>query len=71
MTMTPRREAWRGTGGARTDAGSPAESAAAIARLAERLSPDWQQPERFFEAKSALIDAARRLARTLERITNV
>jgi hypothetical protein len=45
---------------------SPAEAAQAIAKMAEQLRPDWQQPERFFEAKSALIYAARALAETLK-----
>ncbi len=61
--VIPREAVWRGTG--RTEGATPAEAAAAIARLAERLRPDWQQPERWHEAKSELVDAARRLAATL------
>jgi hypothetical protein len=30
-----------------------------------RLSPDWQQPERFFETRSQLQHDARRMARDL------
>ena len=66
--MTPRRDPWRGSG--RLDAAAtPAEAAAAIARLAERLMPDRRDPERFHAEKSALSAAARALARTLGRIT--
>jgi hypothetical protein len=61
--VIPHRGTWRGAGADRAE--TPAEAAAAIARMAERMRPDWQQPERFFEAKSALIDAARRLAAVL------
>ena len=63
--MIPRSPAWRGTGGDR-EAASPADAARRLAEMAERLRPDWQQPERWHEAKSALIDACRRLVRTLE-----
>ena len=65
--MIPRRDDWRGTG--RIDAAAPAETARAIAMAAERLMPDRRDPERFHAEKSALIAAARALARTLERIT--
>ena len=30
----------------------------------QRLTPDWQRPERFHEAKSELVDQLRRLARS-------
>jgi hypothetical protein len=63
--MIPRSPAWHGTGGDRRDE-TPADAARALARMAEGLRPDWQQPERFFEAKSVLIDACRRLAQALE-----
>jgi hypothetical protein len=64
--MIPRREHWHGTGGDR-EPPSPADAARRVVEMAERLRPDWQQPERFFEAKSSLIAACRRLAATLER----
>jgi hypothetical protein len=48
-------------------ADSPAETARALGRLAERLSPDWNRPERFHERKSALIAAIRKLARRLDQ----
>ena len=64
--MIPRRDAWRGAGADR-EPPSPADAARHLAEMAEKLSPCWQQPERFFEAKSVLVAACRRLARTLER----
>lgn len=65
--MIPRAQPWRGTGTLRLDADeNPAETAAAIARLAERLTPCWQRPEDFHKRKSELIAMARRLAKTLE-----
>jgi hypothetical protein len=64
--VIPRRDAWRGAGGARRDE-TPAESARRLAEMAERLRPDWNRPERWHESKSELIAACRRLARTLER----
>ena len=63
--MIPRRDAWHGTGGDRRDE-TPADAARRLAEMAERLRPDWQQPERWHEAKSALVAACRRLARALE-----
>ncbi|MCA7119197.1 MAG: hypothetical protein LGL72_07270 [Acidibrevibacterium sp.] len=63
--MIPRSTAWCGTAGDRRDE-TPADAARALARMAERLRPDWQQPERWHESKSELIDAFRRLVRTLE-----
>ena len=64
--MIPRSPAWHGTGGARRDE-TPADAARALARMAERLRPDWNRPERWHESKSELVAACRRLARTLER----
>ena len=66
--MTPRHDAWRGTGAARLDE-APAEAARRLAEMAERLRPDWNRPEQWHESKSELIAACRRLARTLERIS--
>ena len=63
--MIPRSTAWRGTGADR-EAPSPADAARHLAEMAERLRPDWQQPERWYESKSELVAACRRLARTLE-----
>ena len=63
--MIPRAIPWRATGADR-EASSPADAARRVVEMAERLRPDWQQPERFFEAKSSLIAACRRLARALE-----
>ena len=62
--MIPRSLAWRGTGGDRAE--PPAESARRLAEMAERMRPDWRDPERWHEAKSELIAACRRLARALE-----
>ena len=64
--MTPRYDAWRATGGDR-EAPSPAEAARRLAEMAARLAPCWEHPEQWHESKSELIDACRRLARTLER----
>ena len=66
--MIPRRDAWRGAGGDR-EPPSPAERLATLAREIGRLTPDWQQPERFFETRSELAEEARRLARALEERT--
>ena len=62
--VIPREAVWRGTG--RTEGATPAEAAAAIARLVERLTPDRRDPERFHLEKSEVIRACRRLARALE-----
>jgi hypothetical protein len=62
--VIPREAVWRGTG--RTEGATPAEAAAAIARLVERLTPDRRDPERFHLEKSEAIRACRRLARLLE-----
>lgn len=40
----------------------PAAELADIARAVTRLSPEWQQPERFHEAKSEISARLRRLA---------
>jgi hypothetical protein len=64
--MIPRSPAWRGAGADR-EASSPAQRLAALAREIARLAPNWQQPERFFEARSELAEEARKLARSLER----
>lgn len=65
--MIPRAQPWRGTGTPRLDADeNRAKTAAAIARLAERLAPCRQRPEAFHKRKSELIAMARRLAKTLE-----
>ena len=45
---------------------APAQTARAIAREVSRLRPDWQNPERYFENKSEIEHALRRLARLLE-----
>lgn len=58
---------WRGTGQRRADATSPAQAAAAIASMAERLSPNWTRPEEWHEAKAEVIRAARALARRLDQ----
>ena len=63
--MIPRSIPWRATGADR-EAPSPADAARRLAEMAERLRPDWQQPERWHESKSELIAACRRLARALE-----
>ena len=41
------------------------EAITAVARRVARLRPDWQRPERFFEERSDLAEALRRLARTM------
>ena len=45
---------------------SPGEVIAAIACRVARLRPDWQRPERFFEERSELAEALRRLASILD-----
>ncbi len=65
--VIPRRDPWRGA--ARTDGASPAARLAALAREIGRLAPDWRDPERYFETRSELAEEARKLARTLQRIT--
>ncbi len=37
-----------------------------LADLVARLSPSWQQPERFHEAKSEIVAELRRAARALD-----
>ncbi len=60
--MIPHRNPWRDR-----EPASPAERLATLAREISRLAPNWQQPERFFEARSELAEEARKLARSLER----
>lgn len=43
-----------------------ARAARVIARDLSRLRPDWRNPERFFENRSEIEHALRRLARQLE-----
>ena len=64
--MIPRSPAWRGAGGDR-EASSPAERLAILAREISRLAPDWQRPERYYEARSELAEEARKLADALDR----
>ncbi|MEP7222649.1 MAG: hypothetical protein ABI673_08285 [Novosphingobium sp.] len=45
---------------------TPARTARDIARDLSRLRPDWRDPERYFENRSELEHALRRLARKLE-----
>lgn len=43
-----------------------ANTARQLARDLSRLRPDWRDPERYFENRSELEHALRRLARQLE-----
>jgi hypothetical protein len=43
-----------------------ARTAMQLARDLARLSPDWRRPEIFFERRSEIEQALRRLARQLE-----
>lgn len=45
---------------------TPAVTARQLARDLSRLRPDWRDPERYFENRSELEHALRRLARQLE-----
>lgn len=45
---------------------TPARTARDIARDVARLSPDWRTPERYFQNKSEIEHALRKLARELE-----
>lgn len=46
---------------------APAFTARQIAREIARLSPDWRNPERYFENRSEIHAQLHRLARELER----
>lgn len=46
---------------------APASTARQLARDLSRLSPDWRDPERYFENRQEIEQALRRLARTLEK----
>jgi hypothetical protein len=45
---------------------TPARTARQLARDLSRLHPDWRDPERYFESRSEIEHALRRLARQLE-----
>ncbi|MFC3696409.1 hypothetical protein ACFOOJ_03030 [Sphingobium xenophagum] len=49
---------------------APAFTARQIAREIGRLSPDWRNPERYFENRHEIERELRRLARQLERMGN-
>ena len=61
MTV-PHTPPWRGAGGDR----EPAERLTELARQINRLAPDWQRPEQFFETRSEIAAEIRRVARTIE-----
>lgn len=46
---------------------TPARTARLIAREVARLRPDWRNPESYFENRSEIEHALRRLANQLER----
>lgn len=46
---------------------TPAHTARTIARDVSRLRPDWRNPETYFENRSEIEHALRRLARQLEQ----
>lgn len=46
---------------------TPSRTARDIARHVSRLTPDWRNPERYFENRSEIEHALRRLAQQLER----
>lgn len=46
---------------------SAARTARRIARDISRLSPDWRNPETYFQNRSEIEHALRKLARELER----
>lgn len=56
--MTLQSSPWRGTGGDR----GPCDRLQDLARDIRRLSPDWRDPERYFERRDELAAEARRLA---------
>jgi len=47
---------------------APASTARQLARELSRLTPDWREPERYFQNRSEIEHALRRLANQLERI---
>ena len=47
---------------------SPAPRLAELARQLGRLSPDWRNPERYFENRSEIERELRRLAKHLEHM---
>ena len=46
---------------------APAVTARQLAREIGRLSPDWRNPERYFENRHEIERALQRLARQLEK----
>ncbi|MBC7160167.1 MAG: hypothetical protein H5U21_08995 [Porphyrobacter sp.] len=46
---------------------TPADNLRRLARDLARLRPDWRDPAQFFETRSELAHALRRLARQLEQ----
>lgn len=48
----------------------PSLRALDLAREIGRLSPDWRDPERYFENRSEIEHKLKRLARELERSTH-
>lgn len=46
---------------------APSQTARQLARDVSRLTPDWRNPERYFENRSEIERALQRLARQLER----
>lgn len=46
---------------------TPSRTARQLARDLSRLSPDWRNPERYFEDRSEIERALQRLARQLEQ----
>jgi hypothetical protein len=47
----------------------PSRTARQLARDVSRLSPNWRNPERYFEDRSEIERALQRLARQLEQST--
>jgi|GEM_PF-4298154 hypothetical protein len=50
----------------RADAGGVAGTLRTLSGRVSRLTPDWRDPERFFEEKSELVGELRRLAQALD-----
>ncbi|MFB9048028.1 hypothetical protein ACFFV8_04830 [Sphingobium indicum] len=46
---------------------APARTARQLARELSRLTPDWREPERYFQNRSEIEARLRRLANELER----